>query len=93
VSFSNHESRFSQLGFINPLLYSLSATNPEAFNDIVMGSNADGDWQLRGSPYPIQCKYGFYAAPGYDPASGIGTINYPILLDLIPVVRDTGEIH
>ncbi|MDP2439640.1 MAG: hypothetical protein Q8P67_28150 [archaeon] len=52
----------------------------------MVGSNADGDWQLRGSPYDIKCKYGFDAAPGFDPASGVGTWNYANLVPLLPIV-------
>jgi tripeptidyl-peptidase-1 len=58
------------LGFANPWLYKMSATTPAAFNDVVTGSNFDGDLQARGSPYPIMCPYGFVTAPGWDAVSG-----------------------
>jgi tripeptidyl-peptidase I len=46
----------STLGFINPTLYA----NPQVFNDITVGSNAGCDIA------------GFPAAPGWDPATGLG---------------------
>lgn len=54
------------IGFVNPLLYS----HPEVFNDVTQGSN------------PGCGTDGFSAAPGWDPVTGLGTPNYPKLLDL-----------
>lgn len=34
------------VGFINPLLYSLAASNPEVFYDVTVGSNECGTWAL-----------------------------------------------
>ena len=50
------------MGFLNPFLYA----NPDAFFDVVKGTNAIG----RGTG-PL--KYGFAAAPGWDGATGLGT--------------------
>jgi len=55
----------SSVGFVNPTLYA----NPGAFNDITVGNNSGC-----GTP-------GFYAAPGWDPVTGLGTPNYPALLE------------
>lgn len=56
----------STVGFVNPLLYE----HPEVFNDIVKGSNSG-------------CGVtAFKAVPGWDPVTGLGTPNYPKLLDL-----------
>lgn len=52
------------VGFINPTLYA----NPSALHDITVGNNSGC-----GTP-------GFYAAPGWDPVTGLGTPNYPALL-------------
>lgn len=57
------------MGFLNPFLYA----NPDAFFDVVKGTNAYG----RG-PYPV--PFGFAAAPGWDAASGLGTPHYDKLL-------------
>ncbi|KAK4541079.1 hypothetical protein LTR36_008304 [Oleoguttula mirabilis] len=54
------------VGFINPTLYE----NPWALKDIVNGSN------------PNCGSAGFHAVSGWDPVTGLGTPNYPKLLDL-----------
>lgn len=54
------------LGFINPVLY----TNPQVLNDITNGSN------------PGCGTDGFQAAAGWDPVTGLGTPNYPKMLEL-----------
>ncbi|TFY61990.1 hypothetical protein EVJ58_g4155 [Rhodofomes roseus] len=58
----------SPIGFINPAIYT-----PEfmaAFNDITTGSN------------PGCGTEGFYAQPGWDPVTGVGTPNFVKLLAL-----------
>jgi len=57
----------SSVGFLNPILYA----HPEAFHDITNGSN------------PNCGTTGFLAAEGWDPVSGLGTPNFPALLDLL----------
>lgn len=56
----------STVGFVNPVLYK----HPEAFFDIIKGSNPGCDTN------------GFDAAVGWDPVTGLGTPNYPALLDV-----------
>jgi len=58
----------STIGFINPTIYSSSFQ--AAFNDITAGSNPGCDTN------------GFYAEPGWDPVTGIGTPNVAMLRDL-----------
>ena len=58
-----------QMGFLNPFLYA----NPDAFFDVVKGTNAYG----RG---PYQTPYGFAAAKGWDAATGLGTPHFDKLL-------------
>ncbi|KAN0026551.1 hypothetical protein ACTFIV_007540 [Dictyostelium citrinum] len=59
----------SQLGFLNPLLYQAAQEQPNVFNDIVTGNiNCNRAYC---------CQYGFSAAVGYDPATGLGSINFP----------------
>jgi hypothetical protein len=65
------------LGFINPLLYQLAKSNPEAFNDVVVG---DSKCLVRGITC---CKYGFSAAPGYDPVSGLGSPRWSTIASLL----------
>ena len=54
------------VGFINPILYK----HPSVFNDIVSGHNAGCGTK------------GFAAVPGWDPVTGLGTINFPKLLEV-----------
>ncbi|TVY25147.1 Tripeptidyl-peptidase sed1 [Lachnellula hyalina] len=57
----------STVGFIHPVLYQ----HPEAFNDITVGSN------------PGCGSTGFPAAKGWDPVTGLGTPNFPVLLKVL----------
>ncbi|RHZ61276.1 Tripeptidyl-peptidase sed1 [Aspergillus turcosus] len=56
----------STVGFVNPVLYA----HPEVFHDITQGTNPGCGTQ------------GFSAAKGWDPVTGLGTPNYPAMLDL-----------
>jgi tripeptidyl-peptidase-1 len=61
------------LGFLNPLLYKLFATQPAVFRDITVGTNrctVDG----------ICCPYGYDAAKGYDAVVSIRVINFVLKL-------------
>lgn len=55
----------NSVGFINPVLYE----NPDAFTDVTSGTN------------PGCGTAGFTAATGWDPITGLGTPNYPSLLN------------
>jgi len=59
------------LGFAQPFLYGLLKSNPQAFNDITTGVNDGGQ------------STGFPAVAGWDPCTGIGTLNYSILKTLV----------
>ncbi|MDR6950676.1 hypothetical protein J2X65_000019 [Ancylobacter sp. 3268] len=65
------------LGFANDLIYQAAAVAPAAFNDIVYGNNVssyiDGGPVTTGEGRLTLTGYGYYAAPGYDLASGLGT--------------------
>ncbi|PYH95640.1 subtilisin-like protein [Aspergillus ellipticus CBS 707.79] len=65
-----NEERFAigkgPVGFVNPVLYS----HPEVLNDITNGTNAGCG------------TYGFSAIKGWDPASGLGTPNFPKMKEL-----------
>ncbi|KAI0630311.1 subtilisin-like protein [Trametes polyzona] len=56
----------STVGWINPALYSSTFAN--VFNDVTAGSN------------PGCGTRGFQAVPGWDPVTGLGTVNFPRLL-------------
>jgi tripeptidyl-peptidase-1 len=55
----------SPVGFVNPILYA----NPQLLNDVTNGTN------------PGCNTTGFSAAKGWDPVTGLGTPNYPALLE------------
>jgi subtilase family serine protease len=57
------------LGLINPALYKMSAAHSAGITDILAGDNA-----VRGDD-GTQTVPGFRATPGYDLASGTGTVN------------------
>jgi tripeptidyl-peptidase-1 len=57
------------MGYLNPFLYQ----NQAAFRDVTVGTNAIGR-----STGPI--AYGYPCAPGWDPATGLGTPNFAKLL-------------
>lgn len=54
------------VGFVNPVLYD----HPEVLNDVMNGTN------------PGCGTDGFSAVKGWDPVTGLGTPNYPKMLDL-----------
>jgi tripeptidyl-peptidase-1 len=67
----------SPLGFVNPLLYSVAKSNPEAYFDVVVGEN-------RCSAIPTMCcPETFTAAPGWDPVTGLGTPNFAIFKQVL----------
>jgi len=60
------ESGKGPVGFLNPTLYK----NPQVLNDITSGDN------------PGCGTDGFTAVKGWDPVTGLGTPNFPKMLDL-----------
>ncbi|KAK7965840.1 uncharacterized protein PG986_000117 [Apiospora aurea] len=54
------------VGFLNPVLYA----HPDVMNDITRGAN------------PGCGTAGFAATPGWDPVTGLGTPNFPKMLDM-----------
>jgi subtilase family serine protease len=59
------------LGLINPALYFLSAVHAPGLADVTQGNNTVSFTQ-NGKSYTVP---GFSARPGYDLASGVGTVN------------------
>jgi len=59
------------VGFINPALYALSAEHAPGLVDITKGNNTVSFTQ-NGTLYTVK---GYSAGPGYDLASGVGTVN------------------
>ncbi|KAL6864652.1 subtilisin-like protein [Trichoderma novae-zelandiae] len=66
----------SPIGFANPALYA----NPSMFHDITVGNQAKGG--PNGDSGASACgNTGFSAVSGWDPVTGLGTPNYPALLE------------
>ncbi len=64
------------LGNVNPLLYKLAKSTPGAFHDIVSGNNDTPCIPGTDPDCPANGNYGgFSAGPGYDEATGLGTID------------------
>ncbi|KAL7805628.1 subtilisin-like protein [Trichoderma gracile] len=64
------------IGFANPALYA----NPSMFHDITVGNQAKGG--PNGDSEASACgNTGFSAVAGWDPVTGLGTPNYPALLE------------
>lgn len=73
------QANLPPLGFINPLLYYLSAYDSTAFNDITVGNNRCGSYGFA----PTCCTQAFTAAPGWDAVSGLGSPNIKVLEQLV----------
>ncbi|MBV8819382.1 MAG: S8 family serine peptidase, partial [Acidobacteriaceae bacterium] len=62
------------LGNVNPMLYRMAQTNPNAFHDVSMGDN-----KVPCNAGAPDCtsngNLGYSAAPGYDMASGLGSLD------------------
>ena len=77
----------AQIGMANPLLYSIarSPTGAGVFSDVTQGSNDVGPFIPGGAGVPLGCCT---AGPGFDEASGWGTIDMGALdrrvLTLLP---------
>lgn len=65
------------IGFANPLLYTIWAAVPTAFTDITVGDN-----KCTEAGCATGCK-GWLAAKGWDPVTGLGSLNYPVLQNYI----------
>jgi len=71
---STHRSQTQPgLGNINPDLYRLAQSTPDAFHDITTGDNRLPCEQ--GSPGCTEAGMGYAAGPGYDLATGLGSID------------------
>jgi hypothetical protein len=68
-----------KLGFANPLLYHIFNHCPECFRDITDGYN----WCTEGGCCDNATEYGFKAINGYDPVTGLGTLNVGKILNFL----------
>jgi len=70
------QAGMSPMGYLNPFLYQ----HPEAFTDVTLGTNAI-------SRAGAKVKYGYTAAAGWDPVTGLGT---PIFSKLLSCALEVG---
>jgi len=61
------------LGYVNPLLYQAASDCPKCFNDITTGGTNGGEC----------ADMGFETFAGWDPTTGLGSINFGNLRDYI----------
>lgn len=66
-------------GFVNPLLYFLEENCENCFRDVTEGYN----WCTENVCCDNKTDYGFSATKGYDPVSGLGTLNIGSILDYL----------
>jgi len=67
------------VGFLNPLLYQVAKEAPAAFNDITFGGN-------RCTEDGCSCLNGFQAGPGWDAATGLGTMNHAAFIKAMDAI-------
>ena len=73
VALINQKTGSAQ-GNINPVLYTLAAAASDAFHDITTGNNRE-PCQIGTPDCPDGGDIGFAAGPGYDQATGLGSID------------------
>ena len=61
---------YDTIGYANPMLYWMGENCTDAFNDITIG-DITANWG-----FGDECLFGFPAAPGWDAATGFGSINF-----------------
>ena len=67
------------LGNINPVLYRMAQSATDVFHDITTGNNNVPC--VQGSPQCVNGWMGYAAGPGYDLATGLGTVDANHLID------------
>jgi tripeptidyl-peptidase I len=73
------DTKKTKLGFVNPLLYHIHSKCDDCFQDITEGYN----WCTEDGCCENTTDYGFKAIKGYDPVSGLGTLNVGRILDFL----------
>jgi len=75
-------------GNINSILYNLAATAPTAFHDITGGGN-QVPCQAGSTGCPSTGTIGYSAGPGYDQATGLGSVDVGTLITVWPTSNST----
>jgi len=70
----------NSVGFVNPSLYNLFRSQPSLYNDVTSGNNK---CCAKSGLQPVCCTYGFYCTPGWDPVTGLGSVNVGRFVDAL----------
>lgn len=62
---------YGKFGYANPMIYWMGENCTAAFADVTIGDNRGN----KGAPKE-NCKFGYPAAAGWDPATGFGSIDF-----------------
>jgi uncharacterized protein (TIGR03437 family) len=73
VALLNQETGAAGQGNINPALYKLAQSSKDAFHDVTIGNNMVSC--VQSSPGCSNGLMGFSAGPGYDMATGLGSVD------------------
>ena len=68
----------AKLGYVNPLFYHIFQNYPTAFNDITYGNSTCAAKKCCGE------NFGFIAKNGWDPVSGLGSLNIDKIKNYLP---------
>src|SRR5581483_1012922 len=79
------------VGNITPALYRLAHSTPQAFHDITQGNNS-APCQI-GTPGCPNGTFGYSAGPGYDLATGLGTVDAAALITHWTTSASTGPAN
>ena len=83
-----HSLGYEYLGLLNPFIYQLAQTSlaGAVFNDVQEIGNDVGPYIPGGSGQPLGCCT---AGPGYDTASGLGSVNLTALASVVANIAPT----
>jgi len=70
----------TSVGFVNPSLYSVFRSKSSVYNDVTSGNNK---CCAKSGVSPVCCTYGFYCTPGWDPVTGLGSVNVGRFVDAL----------
>ena len=71
------------LGFLNPLLYQMYHDDKTIFNDITEGNNYCTEYNCCPVRNDSGSNFGFVASDGWDPVTGLGTLNVGKMIEYL----------
>lgn len=76
------EQGYDKIGYANPMLYWMGENCSQAFTDVAFGTN-------RASRDGVECDVGYPSTEGWDPATGLGTINFVPFVECAKAYQDS----